>query len=68
MVMMLLSHVTAPSFILLIFFTMLMAEHGWKTEVLDTSYAEEAGLKSATFKVEHVRTAPCAASTGCTGV
>ncbi|HEX4428948.1 MAG TPA: peptide chain release factor 2 [Frankiaceae bacterium] len=26
--------------------------HGWKTEVLDTSYAEEAGLKSATFKVE----------------
>ncbi len=26
--------------------------HGWNTEVLDTSYAEEAGLKSATFKVE----------------
>jgi peptide chain release factor 2 len=26
--------------------------HGWKTEVLDTSYAEEAGLKSATFKIE----------------
>ncbi len=26
--------------------------HGWKTEVLDTSYAEEAGLKSATFRVE----------------
>jgi peptide chain release factor 2 len=26
--------------------------HGWKTEVRDTSYAEEAGLKSATFKVE----------------
>jgi peptide chain release factor 2 len=26
--------------------------HGYPTEVLDTSYAEEAGLKSATFKVE----------------
>src|SRR3954466_12720316 len=25
--------------------------HGFPTEVLDTSYAEEAGLKSATFKV-----------------
>ena len=25
---------------------------GWKTEVFDTSYAEEAGLKSATFRVE----------------
>jgi peptide chain release factor 2 len=25
--------------------------HGYKTEVYDTSYAEEAGLKSATFKV-----------------
>ncbi|MDQ1647978.1 MAG: peptide chain release factor 2, partial [Frankiaceae bacterium] len=25
--------------------------HGYPTEVLDTSYAEEAGLKSATFKV-----------------
>jgi peptide chain release factor 2 len=25
--------------------------HGWATEVLDTSYAEEAGLKSATFKI-----------------
>src|SRR3954449_5476168 len=25
--------------------------HGYSTEVLDTSYAEEAGLKSATFKV-----------------
>jgi peptide chain release factor 2 len=24
---------------------------GWPTEVLDTSYAEEAGLKSATFKI-----------------
>jgi peptide chain release factor 2 len=24
---------------------------GWPTEVMDTSYAEEAGLKSATFKV-----------------
>ncbi|RIQ13217.1 peptide chain release factor 2 [Jiangella rhizosphaerae] len=26
--------------------------HGYKTEVLDTSYAEEAGLKSATFEVK----------------
>ncbi len=26
--------------------------HGYKTEVYDTSYAEEAGIKSATFKVE----------------
>ena len=26
--------------------------HGYKTEVLDTSYAEEAGIKSATFEVE----------------
>jgi peptide chain release factor 2 len=26
--------------------------HGYKTEVLDTSYAEEAGIKSATFQVE----------------
>lgn len=26
--------------------------HGWPTEVLDTSYAEEAGLKSATFQVK----------------
>jgi peptide chain release factor 2 len=26
--------------------------HGWQTEVLDTSYAEEAGLKSATFRIE----------------
>ena len=26
--------------------------HGWSTEVLDTSYAEEAGLKSATFQVK----------------
>jgi peptide chain release factor 2 len=25
--------------------------HGYKTEVFDTSYAEEAGIKSATFKV-----------------
>ncbi|RKS72688.1 peptide chain release factor 2 [Motilibacter peucedani] len=25
--------------------------HGYKTEVYDTSYAEEAGIKSATFKV-----------------
>jgi peptide chain release factor 2 len=25
--------------------------HGWSTEVYDTSYAEEAGIKSATFKV-----------------
>jgi peptide chain release factor 2 len=25
--------------------------HGFKTEVFDTSYAEEAGIKSATFKV-----------------
>jgi peptide chain release factor 2 len=25
--------------------------HGWSTEVLDTSYAEEAGIKSATFQV-----------------
>src|SRR5919106_3027961 len=25
--------------------------HGYKTEVLDTSYAEEAGIKSATFRV-----------------
>lgn len=26
--------------------------HGYKTEVLDTSYAEEAGIKSATFEVK----------------
>ncbi|WP_342778726.1 peptide chain release factor 2 [Phytoactinopolyspora halophila] len=26
--------------------------HGYRTEVLDTSYAEEAGLKSATFEVK----------------
>ncbi len=26
--------------------------HGYKTEVYDTSYAEEAGIKSATFKVD----------------
>ncbi len=26
--------------------------HNYKTEVLDTSYAEEAGIKSATFQVE----------------
>src|SRR5206468_2912318 len=26
--------------------------HGYKTEVYDTSYAEEAGLKSATFQVK----------------
>jgi peptide chain release factor 2 len=26
--------------------------HGYKAEVYDTSYAEEAGIKSATFKVE----------------
>ncbi len=26
--------------------------HGYPTEVLDTSYAEEAGIKSATFQVE----------------
>ena len=26
--------------------------HGYKTEVYDTSYAEEAGIKSATFRVE----------------
>src|SRR5215468_9268823 len=26
--------------------------HGYSTEVLDTSYAEEAGIKSATFKVK----------------
>lgn len=26
--------------------------HGYKTKVLDTSYAEEAGLKSATFEVQ----------------
>jgi peptide chain release factor 2 len=27
--------------------------HGYSTEVYDTSYAEEAGLKSATFAVKH---------------
>jgi peptide chain release factor 2 len=26
--------------------------HGWQTEVYDTSYAEEAGIKSATFAVK----------------
>lgn len=26
--------------------------HGWKTEIYDTSYAEEAGIKSATFAVK----------------
>lgn len=26
--------------------------HGYKTKVMDTSYAEEAGIKSATFQVE----------------
>ncbi|MDR1852013.1 MAG: peptide chain release factor 2 [Propionibacteriaceae bacterium] len=26
--------------------------HGYKTEVLETSYAEEAGIKSATFRVD----------------
>ena len=26
--------------------------HGYRTEVYDTSYAEEAGIKSATFKVD----------------
>ncbi|MEP6599776.1 MAG: peptide chain release factor 2 [Actinomycetota bacterium] len=27
--------------------------HGYPTDVLDTSYAEEAGIKSATFQVKH---------------
>ncbi|MBI6058053.1 PCRF domain-containing protein, partial [Clostridium perfringens] len=26
-------------------------QRGWSTKVMDTSYAEEAGLKSATFEV-----------------
>ena len=26
--------------------------HGYPTKVMDTSYAEEAGLKSATFEVQ----------------
>jgi peptide chain release factor 2 len=33
-------------------YTRYCERHGWKYEVLDTSYAEEAGIKSATMQIE----------------
>jgi peptide chain release factor 2 len=42
--------------------------HGYPTEVYDTSYAEEAGIKSTTFASRpRTPTARCAASTARTG-
>ncbi len=37
---------------LLRMYTRYCERHGWKHEVLDVSYAEEAGIKSATFQVD----------------
>jgi peptide chain release factor 2 len=37
---------------LLRMYTRYCERHGWRCEVLDTSYAEEAGLKSATMQID----------------